>query len=226
VGFVDGSHLTASTPPLAPATLNDVAVTNPGNATGTLAGGWFADFLDVPQSNPFHADIEKVFRNGVTAGCGAANYCPTALVTRAQMAAFLLKGEHGGSYQPPACSATVFTDVPCPGAPFVDWINQISAEGITGGCGGGNYCPSGLLTRAQMAVFLLKAEHGGSYQPPACSATMFADVPCPGGPFVDWINQLVAEGISVGCGGGNYCPTAATPRQQMATFLVRTFELP
>ena len=32
--------------------------------------------------------------------------------------------------------------------------------------------------------------------------------------------------ITVGCGGGNYCPTAATPREQMATFLVRTFELP
>ncbi len=226
VSFVDGSHLTASTPPLTPATLNDVTVTNPGNATGTLVEGWFADFLDVPQSNGFHADIEKVFRNGVSAGCGAGNYCPTSLVTRAQMAVFLLKGEHGGSYQPPACSGTIFADVPCPGGPNVNWINQLSAEGITGGCGGGNYCPASLLTRAQMAVFLLKGKHGGSYQPPACSGTVFEDVPCPGAPFVDWINQLSAEGITVGCGGGNYCPTAATPRQQMATFLVRTFDLP
>ncbi|MEX1245459.1 MAG: PQQ-dependent sugar dehydrogenase [Thermoanaerobaculia bacterium] len=226
VSFVDGSHLTASTPPLTPATLNDVTVTNPGNATGTLVEGWFADFLDVPQSNGFHADIEKVFRNGVSAGCGAGNYCPTSLVTRAQMAVFLLKGEHGGSYQPPACSGTIFADVPCPGGTNVNWINQLSAEGITGGCGGGNYCPASLLTRAQMAVFLLKGKHGGSYQPPACSGTVFEDVPCPGAPFVDWINQLSAEGITVGCGGGNYCPTAATPRQQMATFLVRTFDLP
>ena len=226
VAFVDGAHLTAFTPPLAPATLNDVAVTNPGNATATLAAGWFVDFLDVSQSNGFHADIETLFRNGVSAGCGAGSYCPKSLVTRQQMAAFVLKGEHGGGYQPPPCSATVFDDVPCPGSPFVDWINQISAEGITGGCGNGNYCPSSPLTRAQMAVFLLKAKHGAGYQPPACSDTVFDDVPCPGSPFVDWINQLFAEGISVGCGGGNYCPTAATPRQQMATFLVRTFALP
>ncbi len=226
VSFVDSSHLTASTPPLTPGTLNDVAVTNPGNSTGTLVNGWFADFLDVPQSNGFHADVAKVFRNGVTAGCGAGNYCPTSPVTRAQMAVFLLKGEHGGSYQPPACSGTIFADVPCPGGPNVNWINQLSAEGITGGCGGGNYCPVSPLTRAQMAVFLLKGKHGGSYQPPACSGTVFGDVPCPGAPFVDWINQLSAEGITVGCGGGNYCPTAATPRQQMATFLVRTFNLP
>ena len=29
----------------------------------------------------------------------------------------------------------------------------------------------------------------------------------------------------VGCGGGNYCPTAATTRGQMAPFLVKTFGL-
>ena len=180
----------------------------------------------MPPSNIFHGDVEKVFRNGVTAGCGSGNYCPTSLVTRAQMAVFLLKGEHGGDYQPPSCSSTIFTDVPCPGGQFVDWINQLSTEGITGGCGGGNYCPANPLTRAQMAVFLLKGKNGGDYLPPACAATVFGDVPCPGGQFVDWINELAAENITVGCGGGNYCPTAATPREQMATFLVRTFVLP
>ena len=82
------------------------------------------------------------------------------------------------------------------------------------------------LTRAQMAVFLLKGKHGGDYAPPVCSSTLFTDVVCPGAPFVDWINDLASEGITAGCGNGNYCPTAATPREQMATFLVRTFGLP
>ena len=226
VSFVDAAHLTAVVPVLPPATLNDVKVTNPGGLFGILPLGWLADFLDVPSSNPFHGDVEKIFRNGVSAGCGSGNYCPVALVTRAQMAVFLLKGEHGGAYQPPACASTIYADVPCPGGLNVDWINQLSIEGITGGCGGGNYCPANPLTRAQMAVFLLKGKNGGAYLPPACAATVFTDVPCPGGQFVDWINQLAADGITVGCGGGNYCPTAATPREQMATFLVRTFELP
>ncbi len=141
------------------------------------------------------------------------------------MAVFLLKGMHGGGYVPPACSATVFADVPCPGAPFVNWINQLASEGITSGCGGGNYCPDNPLTRSQMAVFLLRGEHGSAYVPPACSATVFADVPCPGGANVNWINQLASEGVTAGCGNGNYCPTASTPRQQMATFIVRTFGL-
>ena len=206
VTVVGPTEITGSAPALPAGALHDVLVTNPGNASGALGLGWFADFADVPQANLFHDDIEIIFRGGITGGCGAGVYCPSSLVTRAQMAVFILKGEHGGGYQPPACSVTVFGDVPCPGGPFVDWVNQLAAEGITAGCGGGNDCPGSSLTRAQMAVFLLKGKHGSAYLPPVCSATVFADVPCPGGPFVDWVNQLAAEGITVGCGGGNYCP--------------------
>lgn len=46
-------------------------------------------FGDVPDSNPFHADIDALVDSGVTAGCGGGNYCPKAAVTREQMAAFL-----------------------------------------------------------------------------------------------------------------------------------------
>ena len=35
-------------------------------------------------------------------------------------------------------------------------IEQLAAEQITGGCGGGNYCPASPSTRGQMAVFLTK----------------------------------------------------------------------
>jgi hypothetical protein len=41
-----------------------------------------------------------------------------------------------------------------------------------------------------------------------------------------WIEQLSAEGITGGCGGGNYCPNQAVTRAEMAVFLVRTFSLP
>ena len=36
------------------------------------------------------------------------------------------------------------------------WIEQLGAENITGGCGGGNYCPLSNNTRGQMAVFITK----------------------------------------------------------------------
>jgi hypothetical protein len=41
-----------------------------------------------------------------------------------------------------------------------------------------------------------------------------------------WIEQLYTEGITGGCGGGNYCPDQPVTRAQMAIFLVRTFGLP
>ncbi len=179
-------------------------------------------FPDVPMSNPFYAFIETLFHNEITGGCGGGNYCPTSSVTRAQMAVFLLKTEHGAGYVPPACTG-VFGDVPCP-SQFADWIEQLATEGITGGCGGGNYCPGNPVTRAQMAVFLLKVEHGTAYVPPACTG-IFGDVACPGGFAVNWIEQLYAEGVTGGCQASPllYCPTNPNTRGQMAVFLTKTF---
>ena len=178
-------------------------------------------FADVPTTYPFYAFIESLFHSGATGGCGGGLFCPLGTVTRAQMAVFLLKGKHGANYVPPACSGE-FADVPCP-SQFADWIEQFSAEGITAGCGGGDYCPNQPVTRAQMAVFLLKAEHGSAYMPPACSGE-FLDVPCPS-QYANWVEQLHAENITAGCGGGNYCPNDPNIRGQMAVFLVKIFSL-
>ena len=46
-------------------------------------------FADVPASSPFCRWIEELARRGVLGGCGGGNYCPTAPVTREQMAVFL-----------------------------------------------------------------------------------------------------------------------------------------
>ncbi len=192
-----------------------------GSVTKTWTLHVGQSFPDVATSNLFYAYIENIFHNGVTGGCGGGDYCPTTSVTRAQMAVFLLKAARGATFVPPPCSG-VFGDVTCPSL-FADWIEELAAEGITGGCGGGNYCPSNPVTRAQMAAFLLKAEHGSSYTPPACTG-MFGDVPCPS-LFADWIEQLSVEGITGGCGGGNYCPNNPNTRGQMAVFLVKTFGL-
>jgi hypothetical protein len=112
--------------------------------------------------------------------------------------------------------------VPCPST-FADWTEALAAEGISGGCGNGNFCPTNAVRRDQMAPFLLKAEHGSGYVPPTC-AGVFPDVPCPS-LFADWIEQLAAEQITGGCGGGNYCPSSPSTRGQMAVFVVKTFKL-
>jgi streptogramin lyase len=195
-------------------------------APGAVARTWSLhvgeSFPDVPVSHQFYAAIENLFHNGITGGCAGGGYCPDNSVTRAQMAVFLMKSKRGAQNQPPASTGTVFGDVPASN-PFSPWIEQLAGFRITGGCGGGNYCPSSPVTRAQMAAFLLKAEHGSAYTPPACTG-IFGDVACPS-QFADWIEQLAAEGITSGCGGGNYCPNSPNTRGQMAVFLVKTFRL-
>ena len=114
VTFVGPTQLTGAAPALAPGTLNDVKVTNPDTSYTTLKQGWFADFLDVPQTDIFHNLVEDVFRRGITAGCSGGNYCRNDIVKRKQMAVFLLKARFGASHIPPPATGTVFTDVTNP----------------------------------------------------------------------------------------------------------------
>ncbi len=207
--------------PAVPGGIWDVTVVNPSGRTGTIPRAWSVDFADVPPADPFYSFITILVRHGITAGVGGGAYGSTMPTLRQQMAVFLLKALNGICYIPPSCTG-MFTDVPCPSA-FADWVEAFATAGITGGCGGGLYCPANPVRRDQMAVFLLKAEHGSSYVPPPCTGT-FPDVTCPS-TFADWIEQLAAENITGGCGGGNYCPGNPNTRGQMAVFIVKTFNL-
>jgi nitrogen fixation protein len=219
---VNPTTITATSPALPAGSLNNIVVSNTDLTGGTLVNGWVADFSDVPTAQQFHFYIAKLVANAITVGCGTGIYCPLSSVTRQQMAVFLLKSKNGLCYVPPPCSGD-FPDVPC-SSNFAPWIEALADAGITTGCGGGNFCPTNPVTRQQMAVFLLKTKHGSTYIPPNCSGD-FLDVPCPS-QFANWIEQLAAESITSGCGGGNYCPTDAVRRDQMAAFLYNTFQFP
>jgi len=180
-------------------------------------------FGDVPASHPFFRFCEALFNNGITSGCGNGNYCPNGQVSRGAMAVFLLRSKEGPAFTPPACTTPLFADVPCSN-PLAPWINELSLRAVTSGCGNGNYCPNGAVTRGAMAVFLLRTKEGPSFTPPACTTPMFADVPC-SNPLAPWINELARRGITGGCGSGNYCPNNAVSRGQMAVFLSVNFGL-
>ncbi|HPW54782.1 MAG TPA: M14 family zinc carboxypeptidase [Thermoanaerobaculaceae bacterium] len=180
-------------------------------------------FDDVPVGHWAYRFVETVFHHRITSGCGPTTYCPANPLTRAEMAVLLLMAKHGVNYSPPPASGTVFTDVPADhwAARFIE---ALAAEGITSGCGPGLYCPGNPITRAEMAVFLLAAEHGSTWVPPAPAGTLFADVP-----VSHWaaafIEALAAEGITGGCAPGLYCPLSPVTRGEMAVFLTATFDL-
>jgi len=181
-----------------------------------------ATFLDVPTDYWAFSFVEALAASGITAGCGNEDYCPKDHVTRAQMAVFLERGMNGSGFSPPPASGNVFLDVGT-GDFAANFIEQLASDGITSGCGNNNYCPDAGVTSGQMAVFLLRGKYGASYSPPTATG-VFSDVDL-GYWAVHWIEQLAAEGITVGCGNGNYCPEGIVTRDQMAVFLVRTFGL-
>ncbi len=124
--------------------------TSPPPATGTL-------FNDVPLGYWAGPWIEELAREGVVSGCSASPplYCPESNLTRAEMAVLLTLARHEN---PPPATGTRFADVPADywAARFIE---QLAADGITGGCDATHYCPDQPVTRGQMAVFLATAFH-------------------------------------------------------------------
>ena len=170
----------STSPALAPGTVNDVVVHDADGTIGTLSKGWVADFLDVPGGQQFYSFVTTLVSNAITVGVGGGNYGVDQPTLRQQMAVFLMKAKHGLCYTPPPCTTQIFTDVPC-SSNFAPWINELVAEGITGGCGDGStYCPADPVKRQQMAVLLLKTSQRSLLRParlrhrdlrPTCPAT-------------------------------------------------------
>lgn len=223
---VSSGQITATVPALTGGTANDVVVENPDLSRATRSRAWVADAIDVAPADLFYDDVTRLFRDGVSVGCGDGMYCVNASVSRAQIAVLLLKGKLGPYYAPPPATGTVFGDVPAT-AFAAAFIEDLFARGISQGCGGGNYCPDGAVTRAEMAPLLLKTLLGPAYAPPPATGQVFGDVAA--GDFAaDFIEDVANRGIAAGCSASPplYCPAAATTRGQMAAFLVSTFGLP
>lgn len=182
-----------------------------------------ATFADVPADHWGWSFVEALVASGLTRGCVPDSYCPDKALTRAEAAVFLVRVTRGPSFVPPG-DGPHFQDVPAShwAAP---WIEQTAADGVMSGCGGANFCPEDSLGRAEMAGLLLRARHGSGFVPPPATGTVFNDVPA-GYWAAGWIEELAAEGGTIGCGGGRYCPESRVTRAEMAAFLTRMFGLP
>ncbi len=228
VSVVNSTTITAKTPALSPGAISDILVTNTNNQTGKLWDVFLADFTDVPSNNAYHTNVVKIARDHITVGCTGGNFCVTNNISRGEMAAFLLKSKYVQlAYSPIPATGTVFGDVGT-GTQFAAFIEELSREGITSGCGSGNYCPTNPVLRQEMAVFLLKTKFGSTYTPPNCHG-QFLDVACPS-LYANWIEDAANKGIMPGgtgdvCQANKFCPTDSVIRGPMANYLVAAFGL-
>lgn len=115
-------------------------------------------FTDVPPAYWAYAFIDQFAQLGVTTGCGGTEFCPDRGVSRAEMAAFLIRAL-GQSPLTPATAT--FADVPT-SHPQYGYIEALVSLGVTTGCGTNDqgqrlYCPDRSVNRAEMAVFIIRA---------------------------------------------------------------------
>ncbi len=212
-------------------------------------------FTDVPVTQPFYKKIETLFHNGITAGCTTTQYCPSTVVTRSQMAIFIARGIAGGGAAVPVSGTvgssayncvsggvSLFTDV-LPSDSFCRHVHYIAAQNVTLGCAPSLFCPSGNVSRVEMAAFMAKAlvaPSGGpgipqSYPPDPVTglsyscvsgspSVHFSDVTA-SNTFCKHVHFLWARGVISGCSATQYCPGASVTRDAMAKFLSNAFEL-
>ena len=160
--------------PTAPVTREQMATFIAGMITrsgGTLPEPTRDHFADDTDS-VHEGAINRLAEAGVVLGRSPGAFEPKAQVTRAQMAAFLVRGydlraEQDGLAPLPLDEDWFYDDG---ASPLHDDINKTASAGFAGGPGGGRYLPAGAVRRDQMASFVARAldriVEQGMAQPP------------------------------------------------------------
>jgi hypothetical protein len=173
-------------------------------------GAVLSDPGDLADSG-FYTEIAWAYHQGITAGCGAIGFfCPSQQLPRDQMASLLARTLG-------LRSTTVDHFVDDDTNSHEGNINRVAQAGITKGCAPNRYCPSGLVTRQEMASFLVRA-----LDLPRTTVDSFTDDE--GSIHENDINRLAASGITAGCSATRFCPTDRVTRGQILAFLFRAFD--
>ncbi len=166
------------------------------------------------------ANITTLADSCITIGFTDGTFRPEGSVTRAQMAAFLMRSL--GIFTPDVPTEDPFDDVP-KDAWYAGFVAELKARNISQGFGDGTYGPDDVVTRDQMAAFLMRAL--GEFNPPEPTADPFVDVPKDAW-YAGFVKRLVDLDITQGCGDGTaFCPENTVKRGEMAAFIVRAWGL-
>ena len=165
-------------------------------------------FTDVGPDHPFGGEILGLSEMGISMGCGNGRFCPDRGVTRGEMAAFLVRSLDLALQS----EGNPFTDDD--GSLFEAEIETIHLHGITAGCTETEFCTDQVVTRGEMAAFLVRAfgfdgGMGDSFSDDDYSV------------FEADIETLRAVGVTSGCTPTRFCPRDPVTREEMAAFLVR-----
>ncbi len=193
----------------------------PRPATFTFHLGTYNPPFSDDDESVFEPDIITIYDAGITKGCGPNRYCPTATVTRGEMALFLSRLWSLSTFVPPVGTDAGFTDVSELSPDMQRAINQIAELGITDGVAPDRYGPEQPVTRWQMALFLTRLWSDAGLALPVARTATFLDITSLPPDVQLAINELASLGITSGTGPGIYDPSGLVTRGQMAAFIAR-----
>ena len=120
-----------------------------------------------------------------------------------------------------AKSAQPFPDVP-PSKHFAEAVNDLAARAIIGGYPDGTFKPGNSITRGQAAAIIVKMTKLDTVN---VKDPKFKDVTMANG-YYKAIATLADKGVINGYGDGRFGPNDFITRAQMASILIKAFELP
>jgi len=182
-------------------------------------------FGDVDPTSPFVSDIQWLKTTDITRGGvgsdGSMIFGPTDNITREAMAAFIYRFMGEPAFTPPTTSP--FTDLDPETAAFYKEITWLESGAIEPG--GGDFSPTGLVTREVQAQWIFRAlttdAEAAAYTPSGTEP--FTDVD-PTHPSYTEISWMWDTGLSTGADIGGqvvYAPDDPITREAMAAFFHR-----
>jgi hypothetical protein len=169
------STTTTTTTPSTTTTSGTTPTTTTTTTSTTLAG---TVFPDVSPSNRFYKAISSLAAAGVVTGYDDGLFHPNDSVTRAQFAKIIVLAldEHTAAID--NVSTPTFSDVSYTGSDYpYDFVEEAAGLGIVEGFENGTFGPRAKVTRAQLAIMLVRAGGMGLATPPAGYVCPFTDVP-------------------------------------------------
>ena len=199
-----------------------VAANTTGSArTGTITiGGQTmtirqakSTFADDP-NDTFSKYIYAISAAGITVGCnGSSYYCPYNIVTRGQMAAFIIRVKYGETFT--YTTTPYFSDVPAD-HPFFKYVQKMKDDAIT--TVSSTYMVDQEVTREQMAAFVIRAKYGETFD--YTQTPYYTDVPSTN-TYFKCVQKMKDDAITTTT--GSYQASSTVTREQMATFIARAF---
>ena len=196
-------------------------------------------FIDVDDSSIYKPYIESLWWNKVSVGTSGTQpyvdlvFSPSSDIPNQQLLTFIVRALVANlepTLEKDGRAPDLYSDMPASSV-YHPYVQKATKMGVNCGpdretapidYGPGLIRAANCTTRAQMATFVVRARRWTLFDP--ASATFYLDVPTTH-KYYKYVETLHKYGVTAGTGPGLFSPDICIPREQMAVFIVKGFEL-